>query len=153
LEDTQNNSMLHSAFLCCTATCHFRATDFLKVDGKEMKLVIRDQKTTRTTGNYVCPVPELIKGLLKIWLDEVRDTAKESLEHTNVLWKLSTGKPFDQQGFSKFCSEAFKTIVGDLVNLQTIRRMFVEGAQLSTNPMAPLTVTRPIRLFEQAPQQ
>ena len=94
-----------------------------------MKLVIRDQKTSRNTGSYICPVHDVLKELLMFWINDVRPQVADEnhVEHCNVFFNLTTLKPFDQQGFSKYISRAFVLITGKLLNLQLIRRVFTNG--------------------------
>lgn len=110
---------------------HFRPhiSDFLRIADNSMTLVIRDQKTSRATGNYQCPVPELLRNLLLIWVTKVRvELIKDAgIQHNRVFFNLNTLKPFDQQGFSKYTTKAFKDITGLQVNLQLIRRIFTNG--------------------------
>jgi hypothetical protein len=104
--------------------------DFLKVEGEALKLVIRDQKTSRTMGSYTCPLPNLLKELLLIWMDRVRAPMANELKQENILWNLTTKKPFDQQLFSKHSTRAFKAVIGDDLNQQIIRRIFTSGVSL-----------------------
>lgn len=94
-----------------------------------MRFIIRDQKTSRASGNYLCPVPDLLCKLLVLWSKGVRDEIGLELptQHDHIFLNLNTGKPFDQQGFSKYSSKAFRNITGVAVNLQTIRRVFADG--------------------------
>lgn len=100
-------------------------TDFLNIEGQLMELVVRDQKTSKRTGSYKSPVPDLVRDLMMIWLNECRKPL--NVAHKNVFMNLNTMKPYDQQGFSKFTTRAFKNVTGEVLNLQIIRRVFVNG--------------------------
>jgi hypothetical protein len=44
-----------------------------------------------------------------------------------VFFNLKTGKPMNQQDFSKFSTSAFRSVAKEELNLQTVRRMLSEG--------------------------
>jgi hypothetical protein len=130
--DDTKNSMHAEACFGLIISCSIVSTDVLKFEGGAFKLIIRDQKTSRTMGTYICPVPDLLGKLLRIWMDHLRPVLmKEAgLEHDNVFWNMATKKPFNQQGFSKYTKRSFKNVVNEEVNLQIIRRVFTDGAPL-----------------------
>lgn len=115
--------------LWCTYFATQTCADFLSIHDDRMRFIIRDQKTSRASGNYLCPVPDLLCKLLVLWSKGVRDEIGLELptQHDHIFLNLNTGKPFDQQGFSKYSSKAFRNITGVAVNLQTIRRVFADG--------------------------
>lgn len=59
----------------------------------------------------------------------IRPDALKTLStcHDKVLFNLATGNEFNEQTYSKFMSRAFMEVTGFDLNLQLIRRIFIEG--------------------------
>lgn len=94
-----------------------------------MFLEVRDQKTSRSVGLYKCPVPKDLRQLFNVWLEVARRIVLEGAQdHGYVFFDCKKKEQFKQQSFSKYMGTAFKTVTGEDVNLQTIRRIFAEGA-------------------------
>ena len=95
-----------------------------------MTLLLRDHKTSRSGGFHQCLVPEPVKEMFKLWMQVARPLALGNAEDPGFLFfNENTRKAFKQQGFSRFMGKSFKGVVGmEDINLQTIRRIFAEGA-------------------------
>lgn len=94
-----------------------------------MFLVLRDQKTTRNVGTYQCPVRSPVYELMALWLRDLRPRALGTSPnlHDYVFFNVKNGNPWEQQPFSKFWQSSAREITGHDLNLQTMRRIFIEG--------------------------
>lgn len=89
-------------------------------------MIVRDQKTSQIMGNIKCPIPERMQDLFDHWVTVMRPKVMKA-DHNSVFFSITTGKPFDQQAFSKFIAKAFLKVTGHSINLQKIRRIVAEG--------------------------
>ena len=122
------NSVRTTSVPLCASASHY-LLDYLEVTDAGMVLVIRDQKTSPTSGSYRCAVHESIVPLLEKWIGPWRCSLMEGkgMEHTYVFFDVKTAEPFTEPGFSRVVKNAFKRITGENMGLQAIRRVFATG--------------------------
>lgn len=92
-------------------------------------MVIRDQKTRAQMGHYKCALPQIVKDLMESWVQDMREEAKRNtqLNHDMVFFNIRSGKPFNQQDFSKYATAAFLEVTGHHLNIQIMRKIVTEG--------------------------
>lgn len=103
--------------------------DVLLNEGERLVLILRDHKTSRPAGLQKCILADPVRAMFVYWMQTGRALALGTrANHNRVFLNVNTGNPFDQQGFSKFMGRSFMKVTGQELNLQTVRRMFAEGA-------------------------
>lgn len=108
---------------------HLSPVDFLSITSNSFSLVIRDQKTSKTTGAFLITVRPPLSNLLAYWIKDCRIVLEGTvtLNHDNIFFNPKSGKPFTQQKFSKYLIKAFQNVCHETLNMQIVRRGIVEG--------------------------
>lgn len=124
-----------------TRAYHIHIIDALLKENGTFTLVIRDQKTTASSGFYKCVLPHILDTLMEHWVDKARMKLLSAVNvlHENVFFALNTGKPFNEKTFSKYTAAAFLSVTGEKVGLQVIRRMVINGLVIFYNMLFLLT--------------
>lgn len=94
-----------------------------------MKLVIRQHKTSKSTGEFDVPLPPLMLQMMELWIKVYRPylTRELCVTHDWVFFHPSTTRPFTTVSFSKYMTACLTEIAGQKANLQIMRRSFAEG--------------------------
>lgn len=117
------------AYLACNQFSFFLVLDYVMVSDKDIIFHVRDQKTTGVLGFYAVKLQYPLVELVRKWVRFVRPHVLKStnVEHGMVFLNCESGAPFSQQAFSKYMVKAFACICEENLNLQIIRRIFVQG--------------------------
>ena len=105
----------------------------MRLSNETCELIIRDQKTSKKTGDYICKLRSPIRELLTAWVTRIRPNVVDDSNETKhfVFLNVQSTKPFSQQAFSKYMTKAFKAVTKENINMQIIRRMMAEGNHLT----------------------
>lgn len=106
--------------------------DYLSLEGTEMKMHVRDQKTSGRTGFVCLQLEHPIKELLAFWISTIRPRllGNARCQEDHVFMCPRSQARFTQQSFSKYMARAFLDVTGHAINLQTVRKIFSEGLRI-----------------------
>lgn len=124
--DDEKSSM---SYHCPCFFIFMTQTDCLIKSNDGYTLVVRQHKTSKSSGFLKIPLMKPISGLLSIWLDEHRPKIIEKLqkEHDFVFISPASGMPFGCSTFSRYFTHQAQECLGLSLNLQKARRIFIRG--------------------------
>lgn len=115
-----------SMFLAAYTVHNVNPADFHVIQGKDVFLHIRQQKTAKSFGTTRVPLPPYLSTAYKAWVEQFRPQLANlyGANHEYVFMKQRAMLPFDSRAFSGYVKHQFSNIVGQPITLQMMRRLF-----------------------------
>ena len=111
----------------CKTPITFFSSDHYVVDSYgNQKLVIRDHKTSDSTGTVVVPLTGILAELMAFWVTRTERVVRDC-GHCSVFFSRYTKQPFLEKSYTTYVKRNFADIYGRSLTQQMLRRIFAKG--------------------------